>query len=75
MTDVQDSTLLSTANAHSVRLRSQDQVANSPALSQLKVDPSSDSERGVLIKSQSFPQQSAPQKKGKENGIATGTSF
>lgn len=50
-------------NAHSVRSKSQDPIANSPARPNAKARHSSDSERGVLIKSQSFPQHSAPPKK------------
>ena len=53
------------SNSHSVRSRSQDPLPNSRAIIKKKVVSSADTERHTISKSQSFPQHSAPVKKGK----------
>jgi len=56
------------SNAHSTRSKSQDPVLNNTPKTNNKNNasrPSSDSEKGILIKSKSFPQHSAPPKKSK----------
>ena len=56
-----------TPNANSARSKSQDPISNSPSLKYIHKasQPSPGSDKGVLFKSQSFPQHSAPPKKRK----------